>query len=313
MASKPKLRKKSEVAEPDAAAPLAQPPELPRESAAAAPVPPDSPPAAPDGPETPAPALDAAIRPKRRKKPAPAIPSLREPLRSVDDRLKMLGPLPSLGLPPPEAETAAAVDTLSGPPPSPAAPPQQEPAAGEALDRGAPIPEHYSMDRLVALMRDPNWLYVYWELKGGALERLRFQHSAEIIDNSRWVLRVRSLRELTEYLVDINLRSGQWYLKVAPDSSFSLDLGFVNHQGDFVQVVQGNQIRTPRVDVSNVVDERWAVLREELEQLLRVTGVATPGLENAALGGSDSAPRLVRSELPRALGLFSGSMPRPKE
>jgi uncharacterized protein len=225
-------------------------------------------------------------------------------VRTADERLKDLPEIPSLKRPPLEPEERT-VDADAPPPPSPLPAPLKEPTPSEYVDRGSPIPENYGLDRLVVLPRDPNWIYVYWELKGGGLDRLRFQHSAEIIDNSRWVLRVKPTKELRDYVVDIDLRVGQWYLKVSPDSRLIVDLGFINHQGDFICVLQGNETATPRAEVSKVVDERWIIMREELEQLLRVGGAEALGLPAAQRPSSDKAPRITRSEQPRAAVLFS--------
>jgi hypothetical protein len=230
----------------------------------------------------------------------------RESVRTVADRLKELPELPSLQAAPVGGETPEnIVETNAAPPPAPPPAPDAEPAPMGMIDRGSPIPDHYGMDRLVVLPRDPHWLCVYWELKGGALDRLRFQHSAEVIDNSRWVLRVRGMRDTSQYLVDIDLRAGQWYLKVAPNSRFSTELGFINPQGDFIRLLRGNESFTPGASVSNVVDERWIILRDELERLLKTGGVDAPGIRGGAFGGSEAAPPMIRSEQPRALGLFS--------
>jgi hypothetical protein len=251
---------------------------------------------------------EAGRKPKKRKKAAPSLEkSARESIRTVKDRLKELPGLPSLesSPPPPDVDALSEVDANAAPPPAPAEALEPEPLPSNLIDRGSPIPENYAMDRLVILTRDPNWLYCYWELKGGALERLRFQHSAEVIDNSRWVLRVRGLKDMTHYLVDVDLRVGQWYLKVAPNSRFTMELGFINQQGDFICVVRGNEAHTPNPAVSNVMDERWGILRDDLEKLLKTGGADTLGVRATALGHSEAAPRLIRSEQPRALGLFS--------
>jgi hypothetical protein len=253
---------------------------------------------------------------RAKKKRAPDVPSNRDALHTVEDRMKQLDSIQSLKQPIPDEPAAPAhmeVDSSAAPPDQPLPPPEAEPTPSGHIDRGAPIPEHYSLDRLVVLMRDPFWLFVYWELKGGALERLRFQHSAEVIDSSRWVLRVKTLhtpqssspdRGVNQYIVDIDLRVGQWYLKVAPSTSFSLDMGFINQQGEFILVLTGNEIRTPPHGVSNVMDERWIILREELERLLKVGGTPHP-VAPFLSATSNAAGRIGRSEKPRSLGLFS--------
>jgi len=233
-------------------------------------------------------------------------------VRTVEQRLSELDALPSLAVARPVLEgTRKVVDPMAPPPEAPA--PFVEPKASGHVDRGSTMPEHYGMDRVRAMPRDSEWVFVYWELKGGALDRLRFQLSADIIDNSRWVLRVRTPVRgeglSGDFMVDIDLRCGKWYLKVAPGTAMIVDLGFVDSNGDFVLVVHGNELATPRPSVSAFMDERWAIQREELEKLLLVTGAETAG--EAAPSSLGGVARIQRSELPRAIGLFSGRLLNP--
>ncbi|HEY3323141.1 MAG TPA: DUF4912 domain-containing protein [Planctomycetota bacterium] len=223
----------------------------------------------------------------------------RETVHTLQERQKQLSELASLKqsgtpavLPP-----APAVEASSKAPPPPAEPI----AAAESVDRGAPIPDHYGMDRLVAMPRDAEWVYVYWELKGGSLDRLRFNCSAEVIDNARWILRVQSLSargEATQRLVDVDLRASNWYLKAAPGWRLKIELGFVNAHGEFVLVLTANEIGMPTPSVSEVVDERWLIQRQELEKLLAAAEVDGVG------GSSSGAPRFTRVEQPRAMGVI---------
>jgi hypothetical protein len=240
----------------------------------------------------------------RRKRP-PLVKDLGVPsaVVTLDERLKKLSRLPSLQKPIPEPEPVIQSDPSEKAirPPDPSAP-LPEPEPSKHVDRGSTIPENYGLDRLAVLPRDPHWLFAYWELHGGALERLRFHHSAEIIDNARWVLRVRPANESGHSLVDIDLRAGQWYLNVAADARLTVDLGFVDQQGHFVEVVKGCTVTTPRAGISAIGDERWMILRDELEKLLRATSA-----EALSIASSDRPP-LTRSEQPRAVGIFSSHL-----
>jgi len=244
----------------------------------------------------------------QRRKKIPA-PSPRESVRTVAERLETLDALPSLLVSTPDTASKISRVDPTAPPPAPLSAPAPEPTASEFVDRGAAIPNHYGMDRIAAMPRDPYWVYVYWELKGGVLDRLRFQHSAEVIDNSRWVLRVRTPGIERHYLVDIDLRAGQWYLRVAPDTRLRIELGFMDQHGEFVLVLTANDTATPRPGVSDIVDERWMIVRSELEKLL---GASTDTLSILDVVGSSSGPRLARSEKPRAAALFSGTVVRQK-
>jgi len=233
--------------------------------------------------------------------PSKSAPSDRGALVTLDERLKVLEKLPSLATPP-ELEGEKVTPPERAPRPSVPAPLPEEPTPSELIDRGATIPENYGMDRLAAFPRDPQWLFVYWELQGGAIDRLRFHHSAEVIDNARWVLRVRAGGDARATFVDIDLRIGQWYLHVTPATTFVIDMGLINQQGHFVEVLKGKEVSTPSAGVSSICDERWVILRDELEKLLKASG-ASPDLL-APQPGSER-PALPRSEQPRAIGIFS--------
>ena len=243
------------------------------------------------------------VKPTRRRPPQVKEAADASVVYTVDERLKKLSQLPSLQKPVADTAPVMQMKEKSTRPPDPT-PPWVEPQPSKDVDRGAPIPENYGLDRLAVFPRDSNWLYAYWELHGGALERLRFQHSAEIIDNARWVLRVRPVNESYSSLVDIDLRAGQWYLNVTPDNKLIIDMGFVDSHGNFVEVVKGCTVTTPRAGISQICDERWMIVREELEKLLRASGAGTETLSVA----SSERTFLPRSEQPRAIGIFSSHL-----
>ena len=258
-------------------------------------------------PPEPAPADVPSSKKSGRRKVRTAPPSPREPerqfeLRTVEDRLKLLATIGSLETPPAaEAARSPIPAEMNVRPPDPP-PPPAEPLPSSHIDRGSTIPENYGLDRLVILPRDAHWLYVYWELQGGALDRLRFHHSAEIIDNARWVLRVRTASENASVYVDVDMRIGQWYLHVSPATTFSIDMGLIDHQGNFLEVLRGNTVATPRVSISSTCDERWIILREELQKLLAATGAT---LDERPIPHGSEHMTLPRSEQPRAIGIFS--------
>jgi len=227
---------------------------------------------------------------------------------TVRDRKAVLDELPSFKqFPIPEEQVKApVVDSEAPRPPSPP-PPPPEPQASGMVDRGAPIPEHYGMDRVQALVRDPHWLFVYWELKGGNLERMRFKYSSDVINQARWVLKVEAPLAFQTQVVDIDLRTGSWYLRVAPEGRYRVELGCFTPDGAYECICSSREVQTLRVSISPVVNESWMVLREDLEKLIQAGGTPAAWPQLAA-GASEHAPGVPRSEFPRAAAFFSGRM-----
>jgi len=243
--------------------------------------------------------------------PPPGVAPLRESLLSYEERLQRLGALPSLKETPSPLDAPAAslprpLDP-EAPPPAPLVPP---PNAEPYLDRGAPIPSGYGLDRVVLIPRDPFRIMAYWELGGGVIERLRFKYSAENVEQSRWVLRMSMSNAREPMIVDVDPKVGQWYVKVAPGGRYRAEFGFILPDGTFEVLCRSNEIVTPREGVSDLVDERWAVAREDIEELLIAVGGETRWWA-AGPGGSEKLMQLARQDEPRAGALFSG-MARPE-
>ncbi len=226
---------------------------------------------------------------------------------TVRERKQLLSELPSLNAPLPlDPSTEPHVEPEIPPPEAPTAPPDPNEAPGPQTytDHGMPIPDHYGTDSVVAVARDPNWIFVHWELKGGNLDRLCFKYSSEVIEQARWVLRIRAVHTRKTQIADVDLRKGQWYLWAAPNARYVVELGFITPEGEFVGVCKSDEVTTPSAGISTLTDENWMIVKKELEELLDVSGAdsAAPGTDEDR---GRSAP-LQRVPMPRARAFFSG-------
>ncbi|MEW6026335.1 MAG: DUF4912 domain-containing protein [Planctomycetota bacterium] len=118
------------------------------------------------------------------------------------------------------------------------------------LDYGPPLPETYNQDVLMALIRDPECIFAYWELSTVMVPetfRLRGLKSA----STKWVLRAHNLS--LKNSSDIELQSpnnianvqGNYYLDVLPDTEYQLELGLLSGN-NCISLVKSNVVRTPR-------------------------------------------------------------------
>jgi hypothetical protein len=53
-----------------------------------------------------------------------------------------------------------------------------------------PFPEHYNDMRIVLMLRDPFWAFVYWDTRGGTLKAVKKEHNADNV-----VLRVMRVKK----------------------------------------------------------------------------------------------------------------------
>lgn len=175
-----------------------------------------------------------------------------------------------------------------------------EPLPASFIDRGAPIPERYGYDRLVALVRDPQWIFGYWEMSGGLMERITYARGHALIEASAWVLRLHRIDEDCAIDMEIDPSIGNWYIHVGKPGRYQLELGLLTPDGEWISLLASNEIITPAEGLSDRIDEEWR-LRPEDEERLRLLLMKELGLDSEGLaqrrGGSEfvATSRLLSS------------------
>jgi len=150
---------------------------------------------------------------------------------------------------------------LSGSVPRPEpAPAPREPLAAPFVDWGHPLPLSYGLDRIVALARDPFWIFAYWELEGPRRKALAAESGQSDLAQAQWLLRVRNLTALSQKQVPISADSYNWYLRVDDGCEYEIDLGVLSRTGRFIVAVTSNRTSTPSSKLSPEETETWMVI-----------------------------------------------------
>ncbi|HHT9117694.1 MAG TPA: DUF4912 domain-containing protein [Candidatus Hypogeohydataceae bacterium YC38] len=118
------------------------------------------------------------------------------------------------------------------------------------IDHGPQLPQHYGEDKLVAMSRDPYWLFLYWELEGPA--------GRQAPQEAPWALWVKCLTDQTSYHQDIQVWVRNWYLQVAPGKSYQIEIGYFEPSGHFKNLASSMVVETPRAGPSEDYTEIWA-------------------------------------------------------
>jgi len=157
------------------------------------------------------------------------------------------------------------------------------------------------------MVRDPWWLYAYWEIQPQRERQAHTQLAPEEVAGLQTILRVYDVTDRdfpaqpAHRFMDIPLSSlaNNWHIHVdAPNAEFIVDIGLLTRQGRFLLLARSNRVRTPRFGPSDVIDDAWMAPDELYWKLF---GLA------AGLGGS-SGPLGAKELLDRARGspgLFS--------
>ncbi len=133
------------------------------------------------------------------------------------------------------------------------------------------LPSNYGDNRMVLMVRDPYWLYSYWEIQQASIEgvlevRGLSGHAYET------VIRVYSGGESSYHDIQVEGLTNNWYINMArPDTAFFADFG-VRIEGDFLALVRSNTVRTPPAGMSDVIDEEWMTLDEEAQMMYALSG-----------------------------------------
>jgi uncharacterized protein len=139
------------------------------------------------------------------------------------------------------------------------------------------LPQGYGDTEAVLLARDPNWMYIYWEINEKSKSELRKDYGDDIFEKSRQVIRVSedSQTSRSQYFdIEVKFAANSWYVNVSDGGkSYHCELGLVLPDGKFVSVIKTNSIKLPQGKVSEITDEKWMSISGDFEKLLQLSGV----------------------------------------
>ncbi|RJP66112.1 MAG: DUF4912 domain-containing protein [Candidatus Abyssobacteria bacterium SURF_17] len=162
----------------------------------------------------------------------------------------------------------------------------EQKAAAPVFERAEPpsfptaLPHRYGDDRIVAMVRDPYWVFAYWEITPETYERVQ-QELGDRADGSRTVLRVYDITGVaftgdnanSHFDVEVVGGADNWYINTGrPNRAFCIDVGLLTPQGTFHTLARSNAVHSPRSGMSEEVDECWMSLEEEFERIYALSG-----------------------------------------
>jgi len=137
------------------------------------------------------------------------------------------------------------------------------------------LPATYGDTKIIALPRDPFWIYAYWEISDEKKSRLKSALSPAKFIQSRWILRVYNLGDnnkvgqtagFTPYFdIPVPEESGSWHINCGiPNRRWDVAIGLITPDGKFIEVAHSNTIATPPYGLSpyEAGEEKWGHLRE---------------------------------------------------
>lgn len=144
------------------------------------------------------------------------------------------------------------------------------------------LPNYYGRNKLVFMIRDPLWGYVYWEMN----DSLKNEHN---INSSEMFLRVYDIsdsgaaeRATSFFDIKLNAGSESWYINLSvANRTYIVDLGYFR-DGMFVTVLRSNPATTPRDSISDQLDQEWMMNDRLFAKIMGASGADSLFQQNAS-------------------------------
>lgn len=137
------------------------------------------------------------------------------------------------------------------------------------------LPSGYNDTKITALVRDPYWIYAYWEISNEKIEEVK-KTILDIWNCSKTILRVYDVTDIifngsnahSFFDITLNSLSNYWYINTGvPDRSYCVDIGVLTPDNKFYLFARSNVVKTPRNTISNILDEEWLLSEEEVSKI----------------------------------------------
>ncbi|MFC1596048.1 DUF4912 domain-containing protein [Candidatus Margulisiibacteriota bacterium] len=175
------------------------------------------------------------------------------------------------------------------------------------------LPQKYGDTKAVLMVRDPNWLYSYWEINDDTVSTIINRIGEKVYAQCVTILRSYDVTDVVfdgvnaHSFADVNVGDAdRWYLHV-PDAnrSYCIEVGYLTPDGKFIAAVRSNTITAPRESVSEVIDEEWMSVEGKtyFDKMYALSGGLNVGASSGELAGERK--QLLTQKLEGMLNLSS--------
>lgn len=184
-------------------------------------------------------------------------------------------------------------------------------------DEPRELPTEYGDTKIAVLIRDPEWVFAYWEINDASRQRFgipRGRHNRplalRVYDVTGIIFDGRNAHRFHD--VAVNDYTTSWYLKLPmPNRDYVVEVGTYSDAGEFLAIARSNVAAVPRMGMSEVVDDQFMEVSEEVyRQIVKLSG----GTQLKYRLGSEDVLRVLQhrvfetlSESPMFSGLLSSS------
>ncbi len=154
----------------------------------------------------------------------------------------------------------------------------------EISQRLQELPDNYGDNQIYLLVRDPYWIYSYWEIQKDHQKKVL----AKIGGNWDGVVSVLRVFDITNgtnnppyFDIVLQNMATSWYINTQPNRSYFVEIGLLHRDGRFARLARSNSITTPRAGMSEVLDEQWMGI--DFDKMYALSGGFQVGKSSAEL------------------------------
>ena len=171
------------------------------------------------------------------------------------------------------------------------------------------LPESYGRTKISVLVRDQEWLFVYWEISDATIAEMGLPYARH---DRYLVLRLQDVTKIefdgtnshSMMEIPVNDLTSSWYVHVPrPGRDYLVELGFFNNEGRFQCVTRSHAVSMPAAELSNNVD--WNLREDDEEAHLQILQLSGGDSSSSHLSSADFLRGLQRRLLQEG-GMFSG-------
>ncbi|MFA5261369.1 MAG: DUF4912 domain-containing protein [Candidatus Omnitrophota bacterium] len=127
------------------------------------------------------------------------------------------------------------------------------------------IPSSYNVTQVTLIVRDPYWIFAYWDVSSDSLEEARRELGGGF-DKSSFVLRLYDVSAVNfngananqSFDIEVGRQATNWYVNLWCDNvSYCAEIGLRQPNGHFYVLARSNAVTTPRASFSGREDVMW--------------------------------------------------------
>ena len=175
------------------------------------------------------------------------------------------------------------------------------------------LPFEYGETKISVLVRDPEWVYVFWEISDATRAELGLQRGRH---NRPLLLRLYDVtgieftgsNAVSTFDIPVNDYTSSWYVRVPrAGRRLAIELGTITDEGSFQTITRSQPVDIPEPRISEEEDIAWAPQSGDVyRQILKLSG----GTEITTHMGSEEFVHVLQKKLMENVGesSFSGTL-----